>query len=146
MVDISPKNSTHRTATAKATIKVGAKITKLIKENNVKKGDVLSVAQIAGIIASKKTSELIPLCHNILINSVKVTANLNELDESVDIVGTVKCDGKTGVEMEALMAVSIAALTVYDMCKAVSHDMVITDVKLLEKSGGTRGDFKRVHS
>lgn len=143
MVDVSAKPETFRTATARATIKIGAEITQLIKRNNVKKGDVLSIAQIAGITGAKKTSELIPLCHNIPISSVNVSVVLNERDECVDIIGTVKCSGKTGVEMEALTAVTVAALTVYDMCKAVSHDMVVTDVKLVEKTGGVRGDFVR---
>lgn len=143
MVDVSKKSTTFRTATAQAQIKVGSKIASLIKENNIKKGDVLTVSQLAGIMAAKKTSELIPLCHNIVLNSVNVTCQLNELDESVYIMCIVKCDGKTGAEMEALTAVTVAALTVYDMCKAVSHDMVISDVKLMEKTGGMSGDIKK---
>lgn len=143
MVDISQKSTTNRTAVAQAIIKVGPKIASLIKENNIKKGDVLSISEIAGVMAAKKTSSLIPLCHNIDLNYVNVKARLSPFDDSVFITSTIKCDGKTGAEMEALTAVSVAALTVYDMCKAVSHDMTITDIRLIEKTGGTRGDVKK---
>ncbi|XP_055910816.1 molybdenum cofactor biosynthesis protein 1-like [Eupeodes corollae] len=138
MVDVSQKNITDREATAKATVEVGPKIAQLIKANNMSKGDVLSIAQLAGIMGAKKTSEIIPLCHNIFLSSVKVNAILDEANNSVNIMATVRCTGKTGVEMEALTACSIAALTVYDMCKAVSHEIVIKDVRLCEKSGGKR--------
>ncbi|KAL0276035.1 UNVERIFIED_CONTAM: hypothetical protein PYX00_003709 [Menopon gallinae] len=141
MVDVGEKTTTKRTASAVAVVRVGRKIAELIRENNLKKGDVLSVAQLAGIMAAKRTSEIIPLCHNIPLNDVKVHARLEE--EAVVIETMVKCDGKTGVEMEALTAAAAAALTVYDMCKAVSHEMVIEEVKLLSKTGGTRGDFHR---
>lgn len=143
MVDVGDKSVTTRTATATGSVYVGYDITKLIQENQMKKGDVLSVAQLAGIIAAKKTADLIPLCHNIPLNSVKVSAELRAEQKSVVITATVKCNGKTGVEMEALTAVSVAALTVYDMCKAVTHDMMIYDIRLLEKSGGKSGSYKR---
>lgn len=141
MVDVSDKHITKRTATAQGSIYIGSKITALIKENNMKKGDVLSVSQLAGIMAAKKTPDLIPLCHNISLNSVDVEATLDESSKCVLIRATVVCNGKTGVEMEALTAVSIAALTVYDMCKAVTHDMCITDIKLVKKTGGTSDYF-----
>lgn len=114
----------------------------LIKDNAMKKGDVLTIAQIAGITAAKKTADLIPLCHPLLLNAVKVNAQLDEASSCVVISSEVRCEGRTGVEMEALCAASVAALTVYDMCKAVTHDMVIKEVRLLEKTGGVRGDFR----
>lgn len=135
MIDVSPKSITPRKAIAQAIIYVGPKIHSLIKENQLKKGDVLSVAQLAGILAAKKTSELIPLCHNIFLTSIKLDLKLTE-NNTIHIQSTIQCDGKTGVEMEALTACTVAALTVYDMCKAVSHDMVIKDIRLLHKSGG----------
>lgn len=143
MVDVSEKPITTRTADAIARIYVGDEVARLIHTNNLKKGDVLSVAQLAGILGAKKTSDLIPLCHNITISSVKVKATLDLDNCMVILEAKVRCSGQTGVEMEALCAVSIAALTVYDMCKAVTHDMVIKDVQLLSKTGGQRGDFKR---
>ncbi|XP_030756552.1 molybdenum cofactor biosynthesis protein 1 isoform X2 [Sitophilus oryzae] len=143
MVDIIKKEITVRRATASAVVKVGAAITKLISDNSVKKGDVLSIAQISGILGAKKTSEIIPLCHNIPLTSIKVTAALDMPNEAVRIVSEVQCEGRTGVEMEALTAVSVAALTIYDMCKAVSRDIVITDVCLTSKSGGQSGDYER---
>ncbi|XP_061390665.1 molybdenum cofactor biosynthesis protein 1 [Musca vetustissima] len=143
MVDVSEKPNTTRTAVARATIYVGREVAQLIHSNNLKKGDVLSVSQLAGIMAAKKTSELIPLCHNITISSVKVNAALDLDNEIVTLEASVRCSGQTGVEMEALTAVSVAALTVYDMCKAVTHDMIIKDIQLVSKSGGQRGDFKR---
>lgn len=142
MVDVSEKVVTNREATAKAIIEVGPKIANLIEANTLSKGDVLSIAQLAGIMGAKKTSELIPLCHNIFLSSVKVNAVLDRKTNSVEITATVCCSGKTGVEMEALTAVSVAALTVYDMCKAVSHDIIIRDIRLFEKFGGKR-HFKR---
>lgn len=102
---------------------------------------MLSVAQVAGISGAKKTSDVIPLCHNIPLTGIKVTARLDEQKNVVLITATVQCEGKTGVEMEALTAVSLAALTVYDMCKAISHNMTITDVRLVRKSGGSKGDY-----
>lgn len=144
MVDVSAKPVTTRVAHAEAFIYVGYEVAQLIHSNNLKKGDVLSVAQLAGILGAKKTSDLIPLCHNIQISSVKVNASLDLENEIVVLDATVHCCGQTGVEMEALTAVSIAALTVYDMCKAITHDMVIKEIKLVSKSGGQRGNFKRI--
>lgn len=136
MVDVNHKNVTERIAVAGATVNVGPEIARLIEQNSVKKGDVLSIAQISGIIAAKRTAEIIPLCHNIPISSVVVNTDLNLTDHCVNIRATVKCEGKTGVEMEALCAVTTAALTIYDMCKAISKDITITDIILLKKSGG----------
>lgn len=136
MVDVNNKASTVRVAVAKGKVFVGPHIAKLIEKNTIKKGDVLSVAQIAGIIAAKRTSEIIPLCHNIPISSIVVNTDLNKKDYCVHILATVKCEGKTGVEMEALCAVSTAALTVYDMCKALSKDITISDIMLMKKTGG----------
>lgn len=136
MVDVGHKKPTQRVAIARATVFVGPEIAKLILANSVAKGDVLSVSQIAGIVAAKRTSELIPLCHNIPLSSVNVRAELDDDQRCVVIHATVKCEGKTGVEMEALTAVSTAALTIYDMCKALSQDIIIRDVLLLKKSGG----------
>uniref|UniRef100_A0A034VWT8 Molybdenum cofactor biosynthesis protein 1 n=2 Tax=Bactrocera dorsalis TaxID=27457 RepID=A0A034VWT8_BACDO len=142
MVDVTAKQSSERVAEARATVIVGPTIAQLIHVNNMSKGDVLSVAQLAGIMGAKRTSELIPLCHNISLSSVKVEAKLNLVSNSVELFGRVKCTGQTGVEMEALTAVTLAALNVYDMCKAVSHDITITDIKLWAKSGGKR-NFER---
>ena len=141
VVDITNKKSTLRTATAKAIVRINAQLTKLIKENCIKKGDVLSLAQIAGIIGAKKTSEIVPLCHNILLTNVKVMAKLDEAKNTVNIEAIVKCEGQTGVEMEALTAVSVASLAVYDMCKSVSHDITIGDIELVNKTGGTKGPY-----
>ncbi|XP_011195858.1 molybdenum cofactor biosynthesis protein 1 [Zeugodacus cucurbitae] len=138
MVDVTTKQISERVAEARATVLVGPTIAQLIHTNNMLKGDVLSVAQLAGIMGAKKTSELIPLCHNISLSSVKVEAKLNLESNSVELFGRVKCTGQTGVEMEALTAVTLAALTVYDMCKAISHDITITDIKLWGKTGGKR--------
>lgn len=143
MVDVTAKKTTTRSATAKAIVKVGSTITNLIKANSLKKGDVLSMAQIAGIVGAKRTSEIIPLCHNIPLTGIKVAAQLDEEQESVEIKATIQCEGKTGVEMEALTAASIAALTVYDMCKAVSRDITITNVSLVSKYGGSKGDYNQ---
>lgn len=136
MVDVNHKIPTERLAVASAIVHVGADIARQIEQNTVKKGDVLSIAQIAGIIGAKRTAEIIPLCHNIPISSVVVNTILNLSENCVNIRATVKCEGKTGVEMEALCAVTTAALTIYDMCKALSKDITISDIKLLKKSGG----------
>jgi len=141
MVDISEKNVTLRTAQAYAEVRVSEKVMKAIKENNVKKGDVLTVAKIAGIQAGKKTAELIPLCHNILINKINVELKLNEEKKIVEINSFAKTESKTGIEMEALTAASAAALTVYDMCKALDKSMVISEIKLISKTGGKSGDY-----
>ena len=142
MVDISSKPDTDRVAVAMATIKLGEKAFNLVKHNKSKKGDVLTVAQIAGITAAKHTSELIPLCHNIPLSKVNVDLKLVEESHYVVITSLAKAYGKTGVEMEAIMAASMAAITVYDMCKAVSRDMIIGNIKLVKKSGGMRGDYQ----
>lgn len=136
MVDVGHKKPTQRVAIARAHVYVGHEIGKLIVDNSVAKGDVLSVSQIAGIVAAKRTSELIPLCHNIPLSSVNVRAELDAEQRRVVIHATVKCEGRTGVEMEALTACATAALTIYDMCKALSQDIVVQDVMLLKKSGG----------
>ncbi|XP_068149510.1 molybdenum cofactor biosynthesis protein 1 isoform X1 [Drosophila tropicalis] len=138
MVDVAEKSISTRMAQAEAYVVVGEQLTELIAANQLAKGDVLTIAQLAGIMGTKLTSQLIPLCHNIAISSVKVEAKLLEREQCVHLKSTVRCRGQTGVEMEALTAVSIAALTVYDMCKAVSHDICISQVRLLSKSGGKR--------
>ena len=142
MVDVGGKPVSVREAQAQGKVVLGAKAFTLVQENKMKKGDVLTVAQLAGIMAAKKTAELIPLCHNIVLTKVDVTCVLNERDLSVNIEAMVRTRGMTGVEMEALTAVSVAALTVYDMCKAVTHEMVISNVKLVMKTGGVRGDYR----
>lgn len=145
MVDVSSKEATLRTAEAYSEVKVNDEILKAIKENNLKKGDLFSVAQLAGIQAAKKTYELIPLCHNISINKIDVELKLNEETKSVEIKSFVKTESKTGVEMEALTAASVAALTVYDMCKAIDKSIVIKEIKLISKTGGKSGDFRNVN-
>lgn len=132
MVDVGDKKPQIRIAKAKGFIKLAEQTIELIQENKMKKGDVLTIAEIAGIQAAKKNSELIPLCHPLLLTKVEVKTSLT--DEGVEVNSMVKCIGQTGVEMEALAAVSIALLTVYDMCKAVDKEMVLTDITLLEKT------------
>ena len=141
MVDVSSKDATERTATAKGSVIMSADALKRISAGGVKKGDVLSVAQLAGIMGAKKTPELIPLCHPLSLSSVKVELAINNDRNAVDITATCKLVGKTGVEMEALTAVSVAALTVYDMCKAMDKSMRITDVRLVHKDGGKSGEY-----
>ena len=141
MVDVGAKASTERAATAGGKIQMHADTLALIISGGHKKGDVLAVARIAGIQAAKKCSDLIPLCHPLLLTSISLTLIPKQEDCCVDISATVKLNGKTGVEMEALTAVSVAALTVYDMCKAVDKNMTISDIKLLEKSGGRSGSW-----
>ena len=143
MVDVTDKNVTIRTAKAFASVIVSDLLFEKIKNNDLGKGDVLTTAKLAGIQGGKKTSELIPLCHNIFISKIDVNLTLNNENKSIDIVSIAKTESKTGIEMEALTAASIAALTVYDMCKAVDKSIIITDIKLLEKSGGKSGDFNR---
>ena len=140
IVDISKKKSTPREATASASIGLSRKIVKMIKEDKFKKGDVLNVSRIAGINAAKKTSSLIPLCHNILIDHCEVKFLLFE--KRIEVLGTVKSEQKTGVEMEALTAVSVAALTIYDMVKGVDKSVLIEQIGLLTKKGGKSGPFK----
>lgn len=141
MVDVSAKNDTVRTAIAAGRVRVNAETFELIKTGGMKKGDVLGTAQIAGIMGAKKTPDIIPMCHPIMLSGVDIEFTMNEELCSVDILVTAKCTGATGVEMEALTAVSVACLTVYDMCKAVQKDMQITDIRLLRKTGGKSGDF-----
>ena len=143
MVDVGEKPPTRRTATAAARVLVNAETFALIRSGGMKKGDVLTVAQVAGVMGAKRTPELIPMCHPILMDGIDLSLRLDEQRCSVEIQATVSCDGRTGVEMEALTAASTAALTVYDMCKAVQKDMVITDIRLIRKTGGVHGDFER---
>jgi len=143
MVDVGEKPQSRRTATAAARVLVNAQTFALIRGGGMKKGDVLTVAQIAGVMGAKRTPDLIPMCHPILMDGIDLQLTLNEARCSVEIAATVSCDGRTGVEMEALTAVSTAALTVYDMCKAVQKDMVITDIRLVSKTGGVHGDYRR---
>ena len=141
MVDVSDKHVTSRSATAKARVLMEAATLSLILEGKAAKGDVLATARIAGIMAAKKTHELIPLCHPLLISKVSVDFTPDQATSSIEVSATVKVEGKTGVEMEALTACSVAALTLYDMCKAVDRGMKITDLRLVEKSGGKSGPF-----
>lgn len=143
MVDVGEKAPTRRKAVATGRVLVNAQTFELIRTGGMKKGDVLTVAQIAGVMGAKRTPDIIPMCHPILMDGINLELRLAEEDLAVEITATVSCDGRTGVEMEALTAVSVAALTVYDMCKAVQKDMVISDIKLLAKSGGVHGDFVR---
>jgi cyclic pyranopterin phosphate synthase len=143
MVDVSDKAETERSATAKGSVLVQPATLALIKDGAMKKGDVLSVARLAGIMGAKRTPDLIPLCHPLALTSVQVDLTLDEARNAIDITATCKLTGKTGVEMEALTAVSIAALTVYDMCKAVDKGMQIADIRLTHKSGGKSGTFER---
>ena len=141
MVDVGAKDVTSRRAVAEGRIRMARECFELVTAGRMKKGDVLGVAQVAGIMAAKKTAELIPLCHTLLLTSVKVELELLDEESSVLAVCSVKCDGKTGVEMEALTGASVALLTVYDMCKAVDRSMEILSVHLVEKHGGKGGDF-----
>ncbi len=141
MVDVSAKDETARTAVAFGRVLVSAETFALIRSGGLKKGDVLTTAQIGGIMGAKRTSEIIPMCHNIPLSGVDIDFYMNETDHAVEITATAKCTGQTGVEMEALTAVSVAALTVYDMCKAVQRDIVIDRICLLRKSGGKSGNF-----
>ena len=140
MVDVGEKEVTRREAKAHGLVRMKPETLRLIKENLVKKGDVLSAARIAGIMAAKRTGELIPLCHTVPLSSVEIDFNFAEPD-AVEIIATARCDFKTGVEMEALTAVSAAALTIYDMCKAIDKHMVMSNIHLVEKTGGKSGDF-----
>lgn len=141
MVDVADKADTKRTAKARGRVALSPATLAAIAEGRTKKGDVLSVAELAGIMGAKKTSELIPLCHPLPLSRVKLV--LTPQDDGIAVEAEVGCTGKTGVEMEALTAVSVACLTVYDMVKAMQKDARITDIELVEKSGGKSGDFKR---
>ena len=143
MVDVGEKPVSRRTAVAAGRVLVNETTFALIKSGGMKKGDVLTVAQIAGIMGAKHTPDLIPMCHPILMDGIDMKLWLDGERRSVEIEAQITCDGRTGVEMEALTAVSTAALTVYDMCKAVQKDMVITDIRLLSKTGGVHGTFFR---
>ena len=142
MVDVSNKDVTERIASAHALVTMNSQTFSLIMDKQVAKGDVLEVARVAGIMAAKKTSELIPMCHPLNINSVKIDYSDNSKD-SIEIIAEVKITAKTGVEMEALTAVSVCALTIYDMCKSADKSMQISDIFLLKKSGGKSGVFER---
>lgn len=141
MVDVTDKDNTYRKAIAEGTVVVDPDTMALIKSGGIKKGDVLAVAQVAGIMAAKKTSDMIPMCHPLMLTGVDITFQLTETE--IHITATVKCKGNTGVEMEALSAVSTAALTIYDMCKAVQRDIEIQNIRLNYKSGGKSGVYER---
>lgn len=141
MVDVGDKAETERVAVARGRVSMQPETLQLILEGNLKKGDVLTLAQVAGIMAAKRTSELIPLCHPLLLNKVDVTCTPNVAESAVDIEALVRVSGKTGVEMEALTAVTVAGLTIYDMAKAVDRGMRLTDVRLVHKSGGRSGVY-----
>lgn len=143
MVDVGHKEKTFRRAVASAKVYLNQETFNLVVNQGIKKGDVLSVAQVAGIMAAKKTSDLIPMCHPISISGADIDFKLYEENSVIEIFAEVRVTGETGVEMEALSAVSVAALTIYDMCKAVQRDIRIDDIKLLEKTGGISGDYKR---
>lgn len=143
MVDVASKDITSRSATAQSMVKLNREAFEVLRDNRSAKGDVLTVAQLAGIQAAKKTSELIPLCHQLPLDRVEIGFDLKVENCSVQITATAQCHARTGVEMEALMAASIAALTIYDMLKAVQRDIEISQVYLVKKSGGRSGDYVR---
>lgn len=143
MVDVGEKTPTRRRALAGARVYVSRDTLALIRDGGMKKGDVLAVAQVAGIMGAKRTAELIPMCHPVQVEGIDLALTLDEARCCVDIRAEVRCGGRTGVEMEALTAASTAALTVYDMCKAIQRDIIISDIRLLEKTGGIHGDFVR---
>ena len=143
MVDVGGKEITKRRAVARGSVRMAAATLAKIEASTIAKGDVLATARLAGIMAAKRTSELIPLCHPLPVTSVSVDLAPDREASTLDIAATVSCTGRTGVEMEALTAVSVAALTVYDMCKAIDRGMAIGDIRLEEKSGGRSGDWSR---
>lgn len=143
MVDVSNKDKTQRTAKASAKVLLNEETYKLLVNQGIKKGDVLAVSQIAGIMGAKKTPDIIPMCHPISLTGVDLDFVLDDKKFQIEIIATTRVVGETGVEMEALTAVATAALTIYDMCKAVQRDIVITKIQLLEKTGGKSGDYKR---
>jgi cyclic pyranopterin monophosphate synthase len=143
MVDVSEKAVTSRIAVARGRIRMRPETLELIRQGKVEKGDVFSVARVAGIMAAKKTSELIPMCHPLNITSVQITLTPESAPARVDIEAAVRVSGKTGVEMEAMTAVAVAGLTIYDMCKAVDREMTLGEIRLVEKSGGKSGTFIR---
>ena len=141
MVDVTSKASTKRKAKAKGWVKISPAAMEQIKKNSIAKGNVIETARLAGILAAKNSSQLIPLCHPLSLTHVDI--DCLAMDEGIEIEASATAEGKTGVEMEALIAVSVAALTIYDMCKAIDRFMEITDIKLMEKSGGRSGSFSR---
>ena len=143
MVDVSGKAATMREAAARGFVSMKPETVRLILDKNIPKGDVIATARIAGMMAAKKTGELIPMCHPLNLTSVAVEMNVEEEKNRVRVEARVKTVGQTGVEMEALTAVSVAALTIYDMCKAVDKEMMISDIVLVEKRGGKSGEFRR---
>lgn len=143
MVDVSAKPLTEREAVARGSVHVKPETMQLITDKAVPKGDVIAVARVAGIMAAKKTSELIPMCHPLNITSVSLDITADSVNSKMDIEAKVRIVGQTGVEMEALTAVSVAALTIYDMCKAVDKGIIISDIMLMEKRGGKSGEFRR---
>jgi len=143
MVDVGNKEDTQRVAIAEGTVLMQPETLNMIKDNKIAKGDVLGVAQVSGIMAAKKTSEIIPMCHPLMLSGVEINFTINENENKIIIQSKVKTVGKTGVEMEALTAVAAAGLTIYDMCKAVDRGMAIESIYLLEKSGGKSGHFLR---
>lgn len=143
MVDVTAKDETVRIAVARGTIKMLPQTLNAIKTGQITKGDVLAVAQVAGIMAVKQTSALVPMCHPLFVTGADLKFHINETDSIILIQATVKTTGKTGVEMEALTAVSVAGLTIYDMCKAIDKDMVIGSIRLVEKTGGKSGRYLR---
>ncbi len=140
MVDVSDKDITLRTARAACVVRMKPETIELIKSGGIKKGDVLSVAQVGGIMAAKRTSEIIPMCHPVMISGIDISFTIDK--DFIEIISTVKCRGETGIEMEALTAVSAAALTIYDMCKAVQRDIEIDEIRLIEKTGGKSGEYR----
>ena len=141
MVDVSEKADTLRTATAKARVLLNADTYALVKSGGIKKGDVLTTAQIAGIMGAKRTPDVIPMCHPIALTGADISFELDDENHTIDIFATTKCTGPTGVEMEALTGVQIALLTIYDMCKAIDKHMVMSEIHLVEKTGGKSGEF-----
>jgi len=143
MVDVGDKDITQRIAVAEGTIKMQAETVQRILQGTHKKGDVLAVARVAGVMASKRTADLVPLCHPLQLTHVDIQLNVDEKEQSVHCVAEVKTDGKTGVEMEALTAVQVTLLTIYDMCKAMDRGMVMTDIGLVKKAGGKSGVWQK---
>jgi cyclic pyranopterin phosphate synthase len=141
MVDVGAKPSTHRTATARAVVRLGSEAFRLLRRNALQKGDALAVARIAGIMAAKQTGSLIPLCHPIPLTHVAIKFHLDDECDAVEVEARAACEGRTGVEMEALTAASIASLVLYDMCKAITKGIVIERVRLVEKTGGKSGHW-----
>ena len=142
MVDVSDKDITRRTASAQGTISVSSEVMNAVIGKKIKKGDVLTVAQVAGIMGTKRTSDLIPMCHPLSLTNASVTFDIDEDTCTITAVCTAVCEGKTGVEMEVLTGTAIALLTIYDMCKSIDKRMVISDIHLIEKSGGKSGEFR----